>query len=607
MSSDAPAAAGSAEPAAAIDHGVDSAAPAADVAADAPPAANVSNTSALEAEPAIEVISHSVDESKQSEDAPSSAGAAAVVTSSNDASNESKPEQEEAVGEAVPGVVIHLIDVDNAQPAQSPPSAAVHVIDVDNAQQVRSPQKSHSPPPAIQLVTIHNVPDSTVRSPGVQPVHANNTTHYLNTTANTTTTAATSKKNPFPAKYWKSTPQQVIQLTASFLDAKSLCKFSRVDSATHSLANKAVLWKPLIARSWNCHGYVMAHHVVGAKVEDGKKYYQKRYQKALTMREEHLATYKNRLGEAHLAQRSYLAHSFMDIWIIPFVVIMMTLFLIFLIVQMARGHEVSYFSLWPLLSILFVCFLSTSIFCCKKYCCASRGILPANFADDSHAAVVKLAAEEIGGGEQPISHLTFCCAMIGVAVWVIILTMRISGEIQWNWSYIFLPLYLTAFLGCCAPCFRWIDPDGDGCLSVIPECATIWALLGLPILAFVILLNIRLEDPHAFGVALMFLPLFFLDLVSFFVAVYFAKDDYDKPYCKMIAMWLLLDGPLITFKILMSLRFDRDMDGITWPLIFIPMMVTTVEVCVGAMLFCLNQMDENNGEWRHRIHVASSR
>ena len=286
-----------------------------------------------------------------------------------------------------------------------------------------------------------------------------------------------------------------------------------------------------------------------------------------------------------------------------------------------RHESVGFLTLWPLLAIGALIALVATILCCTKYFEMLHGMLPGNFYDHSHGPLKGLM-EIIGEGESRWGHASFCFMSAVLGLFLVFLCLRIEGSlIQWNWWVVFSPLYVVFAMWCCAPCFRW---PATSYIKIEP-CVGVWCLLGLPLLAFVILLNLKLVNWGVFGFWAVMIPLWSMDLMALATAVVIAVGDMSCAMickdmsrerradarcsaddggdaasatlsrcllirvcgcsrlfpcllcavCLCAVAWVVFDGPLMVFKLLLTLRLDREMSTWTWAYVFIPLSVAS--------------------------------
>lgn len=189
--------------------------------------------------------------------------------------------------------------------------------------------------------------------------------------------------------------------------------------------------------------------------------------------------------------------------------------------------------------------------------------------------------EIIGQGESLWGHATFCVMGMVVAIFTIFVVLQVAGYIHWNWWHVFTPLYIVFASFCCAPCLKW-----PATYSIkIGPCVAVYAFLGLPLLCFALLLNIRLVNEHAFSMAILLIPLWVLDGMMFGAAATLAIGE-GQPL--ILFSWLCLDGPLVIFKILLAFYVGGSLSDKSASLIFIPLYLTQFALLIGAaVLSCI--------------------
>jgi hypothetical protein len=290
-----------------------------------------------------------------------------------------------------------------------------------------------------------------------------------------------------------------------------------------------------------------------------------------------------------------------DFALVPCVTIFACIFLICLVYQLAKHQAINFMSMWPLLAIVGFMAVATTILCCAKWlperdavlhgqrvlsCCFRW--LPADFFEQS-ASIVKDFMEAIGQGESRRAHVSFCVMLSALGTFVVFLVLKVTNHIGWNWWWVFFPLYVVFGSWCCAPCFRWPDTSR----IKIKPCVAVWCALGLPLLAFVILLTFKLQNDSIL-LTYALIPLFFLDLLMLIGAIWFCFDE-ETPVGLLV--WLGVDGPLLTFKILLCVYVDQQLSGLTPGLLFIPLYVTQLMLLCGCVVLTGIISDESNVDY----------
>lgn len=398
-----------------------------------------------------------------------------------------------------------------------------------------APQQDPDPVDAgpVHLITIDNFrpkgplqvqpkPSYTTASfPTVAPIRAGAAAHTHNSTLDTLTSAPTTKR-----ALLKTVPNEVLSLMLTYLDAKSLVQFGLTASAHNSLSCKKALWMALLAQPWSGHDHA-GQPIKGVKMETHTKgYYAARRMHALEQRQQKRRDHARALVRVKENHRAWWCLLLTDFCFSPCIGALASIFLICLVWQLVRHEAVGFLTLWPLLAIGALVALVSCTLCCTKYFDMPRGVLPGNFYDSSHGPVKGLM-EIVGQGESAWGHGTFCGMSAIIGLFLVFLCLRIEGAIDWNWWVVFSPLYVVFALWCCAPCFRW---PATSRIKIEP-CVGVWCLLGLPLLAFVILLNVKLADWSSIGFWAVMIPLWTLDLMAFGVALVVSVGDTN---CSML-------------------------------------------------------------------------
>jgi len=288
---------------------------------------------------------------------------------------------------------------------------------------------------------------------------------------------------------------------------------------------------------------------------------------------------------------------------VPCVMVLIVVFLISLVVQLQKHEAVSFISLWPLLAIIGVSAVVTTVLCCAKWVSPVRGRghrwgrvhpflrLSPRFYDDSEAHLAHLM-EFIGRGASGLAHASACVMASLVGLFVVLLVLRITAHITWSWWYVFAPLYVAFASFCFAPYLRWTDTDGSRWVeepdTSAKPCVLGWAIFGVPLLAFALLINFKLQS-DSFSLIYALIPLFVLDLVFFVRGVQFCAENENL---FGMALWLFLDGPLLVFKILLALYAEERVDGLSPALLFIPLYLTQMILLCGCVAMGWSATDD---------------
>jgi hypothetical protein len=180
---------------------------------------------------------------------------------------------------------------------------------------------------------------------------------------------------------------------------------------THTVACRKDLWTALVEKPLNgSYGGGAAPEVIGGvSKHEPKRYYAARYAAAVARRDVKLLVYAWNVSRVRRDHRGYYCGWFVDVWLIPLVLVLAIIFLICLIYQLDTAESVSYFTLWPLLAIGFIIAIATTTLCMRLHCCVADGALPADFYRQSHS-LVKDLVKLIGDGASALAQTAFCRA-----------------------------------------------------------------------------------------------------------------------------------------------------------------------------------------------------
>lgn len=492
----------------------------------------------------------------------------------------------------------HSPDVSSVPASSDSVSVASVVINIDcqpepNGKEDQPHDHPIEPTVPIYTITVHNAP-ALVGVAHARPAPATVTDVTRIVTAVTAlipTNQTRPKSKPThthaSVPYLRLLPFEVQSHMVTFLDARALCNLAGADKYSQSLAYQRSAWAHLLEQPWNGHSLApRGDSIKGvSRIQQPREYYGLRYEAAVARRIQNIKQYEKKLVEVNRNNRGCCCAWMTDVFIYPVIAILFILFVGLLVSQLSKGDPVDYLTFWPLLLIGLLVTLIGSTVCCKRWFARGEdGCLPGNFFDKSQS-FWKWLMEELGEGESRRAHFSGCVGSLALFAWLILLSLKVCGYINIHWSLVFLPLYFLALLGCCAPCLEWTpDEDYDGeWTGRLRPCVIIWVAIALPVLAFVILLNIRLVDDSTMGVTIVVIPLFLFDLITLLTTLFVSK--HDKDLC-IILMWILLDLPLVIFKILLAIKIDRARDDIAFEIVFIPLYLTLFIILVVGIGMC---------------------
>jgi hypothetical protein len=164
--------------------------------------------------------------------------------------------------------------------------------------------------------------------------------------------------------------------------------------------------------------------------------------------------------ELLIRRRGYWIHGFIDFWLQPVLLILLTVFLISLTVELEFAGRVSYVTLWPLLVMGCVLFLLQSIIvhcCCRcsSYhsiciCSAPLGrpkVLRLPLDNYNYKNIATITGAIIVCHLFNVNQLNIPCVRIAVhcrrllcLLWLVLTSMHVVGDIAWSWWLVFTPL-----------------------------------------------------------------------------------------------------------------------------------------------------------------------
>ena len=488
----------------------------------------------------------------------------------------------------------------NAQVSADPPRAVSVQPPVSPvaARENWSPEPDTAFPAHVISIDVDNTGNTTAHlhpHPAAIAMHAFNTTlHATNSTGQNLTAAHNTAVPRAGHSPLKTVPLEVLSLMLTYLDAQSLVRFAATSSAHNSLACKRALWTSLLARPWTGRDDGLPGPGLplrGIKPDtQAKQFYGARRILALEKRAERAKNHAERRVDVARNHRSWWTLLVTDFFFLPCLAAFSLIFLVCIVWQLARGESVSYFSLWPLLAMGGLLGLVATVLCCTKYCSYSLG-LSDSFHDDSRS-IVKSAMEIIGQGDSALGHCSFCTMLAVCFLFLLFLTLKVTGTVNWGWWAVFSPLYVVFASFCCAPCLRWPSTSR----IKIKPCVAVWALLGLPLLAFTLLLNFRLADSSSMGLSMVFIPLWLMDLMVLLLAIAYCVSEGNA---WGLLAWLLAAAPLVVFKVLLAVAVDADYEPLRGrqELVWIPLYVTEMILLCGAAALTMVTIDDAGIEY----------
>ena len=439
---------------------------------------------------------------------------------------------------------------------------------------------------SINTISIHNKPHAQV-----QPIQNYLLTNTTNTTLLASPTQTGASGRP---KYWHRLPFELHSHIATFLDVRHLILLSQTNSMNRTICNRKDLWTPLCQQPRSDYRGlgIVNNELNGLTPSQGKAFFVARHQLALKRRLDRIAEWERERRRARIARHGCVWDTFTDPCLYFLATAAMTLFVIFLVYQLQKAQAVDFFTFWPILFLIGL-FIVCSVFLCALKWTNRYYYLPHSFYSDSESPLKGLI-ELLGDGVYKRAHASWCLAMIGIALFFIFLILRITDHIGWPWPAVFAPLFLTFLLGCCAPCFRWLpeeDYDSEFCFGFIQ------LFVAIPLLTFVILLCVRLSDPSTMGLTFVFIPLFLFDAGLFGLCVYLTYSNSWSEGLWYFLTWFCLDGPLLVFKILLALRVDRDMESLSYAIIFVPLYFLQLLILCAGFGMCVARLNNSEQEW----------
>ncbi|XP_055340339.1 transmembrane protein 185A-like [Paramacrobiotus metropolitanus] len=178
---------------------------------------------------------------------------------------------------------------------------------------------------------------------------------------------------------------------------------------------------------------------------------------------------------------------------------------------------------------------------------------------------------------QDFNHSKFV-VHFSLFVFVFLFAIRLDETVDWNWWIVFIPLWMwkfLVFLGAVIGSAVWLkNPQSRMDVDSIIQFRAMW--LSVAVHCFLFLFELlaceQLAQPSHRWI-LVFLPLTFVSLLSFFVCVWSLKRE--RPF--ELEMFCAVN--IVQF-VFLALRLDEIVTW-SWVIVFIPLWVLTAAIMVG--------------------------
>lgn len=233
------------------------------------------------------------------------------------------------------------------------------------------------------------------------------------------------------------------------------------------------------------------------------------------------------------AERDWVCHSVHGVLEVPFLAALLLIFFIQLAVTLDRTEKAALETMWPLLVVAGFIVVSSVVFLLKTFVCSRDGVVSHRFTRESHSMIgAMLRANRNDDFSSPTPIVWTCIGVLTLALWLVLLTLKVCGVIDLSQSRLVIPLLLFLVVGLCvAPCvMEEIDDPDDMHMGLsrlftwIPGCCFFTLLV-----PFVVSVTVLLDHGLAsFRLSYAFIPLFIAHGIVFLYAVSkcFGSDDY---------------------------------------------------------------------------------
>jgi cytochrome bd-type quinol oxidase subunit 2 len=203
----------------------------------------------------------------------------------------------------------------------------------------------------------------------------------------------------------------------------------------------------------------------------------------------------------------------------------------------------------------------------------------------------RLIKDKTSPDTQPILPLIgeiLAFSTVGIIIFTIFLTIKLVSVIQWSFWWVCSPLWLILFSLLVLTQSRKLTTKAP----LIVRLA--WLLCVTCVIAFLILLNMKLELEYDTSIFYMFLPLWallgitvFLGISGIAVSCCTSNDNPDrkKKYLFAGLPLLVFDAVFFPFLLLLELKLNDTTDEFSWSVVFIPLWITDgFFLCVALFL-----------------------
>ena len=197
---------------------------------------------------------------------------------------------------------------------------------------------------------------------------------------------------------------------------------------------------------------------------------------------------------------------------------------------------------------------------------------PVPFADDTFDDDESIIKEFVSAmGHRNYSRQGFFCSLLTCGfVFMILLLIRITNTADISYVSVFIPIFIGVGISCCLPIFFRRDR--------LPLCAFTCVMMSAPLLAFTIMLAMRLDGTDI-KMVYVFIPLWIWNALTLCAACAITIGDRE-PW--PIPIWCVAVVPMLVFEVLIAIYFDSGNHGMSFPTMFIPFYFWEFLWCMGG-------------------------
>jgi hypothetical protein len=384
-----------------------------------------------------------------------------------------------------------------------------------------------------------------------------------------------SARERFLGEFWlHGCPHEIMQLICCYMPADSLYQFAQLNKRCAQQGNNKTLWVKLLLHDFSAH----------VPSQNPKKEYLIR--KLHAAKAKQLAARQAIEKKKELGRRkfSFFFHLLQEPCFFLILVSFIMIFTILLIIELNKHNVTTEYinstgmqrsTVWPIVALpAFLTFL-IAIMCYVRYSSRPRPFHKEFF--EFNQGPIRVFMEEFLNNESILAHTSFCLMLSLLATTLVFIFLRVCAIVSWSWIYIFVPFFVAMALWCISPWLRWARDRRDRYIYCLFSMCIV-----IPLSIFIALLVSRLDNSRYIAVSAIFAPLYFLDTVALVLTIIAAVRDGVEWF----GLWLCLFSPMLIFKVLLSVYFDKKSSILSWSTVFIPIYFLEFLGCAASSFYC---------------------